>query len=92
MLATLCAALLAATARLDASNLLQVPEPQERPAARWRGQYCTAIGCAGAPAKPWSVAIGFGGAALAAIWIGRRRKGGTEAGGSEASTRRTRVD
>ncbi len=59
----LCAALLAHIARADEAA---ATESEARPAARWRGQGCTPICCAGAPANPWSVAVGFGGAALAA--------------------------
>jgi len=67
--AALCAALLAHVAQADRTA---APDPDARPAARWRGQFCTPAGCTGAPSNPWSVVAGFGGAALAAIWIGRR--------------------
>ncbi len=43
------------------------------PEPRVSGPYCTPIGCAGASGSPWSSAIGFGAAALAAGVIARRR-------------------
>jgi hypothetical protein len=67
--AALCAALLTYVAQADETA---EPDPDAHLAARWRGQFCTPAGCTGAPSNPWSVVAGFGGAALAAIWIGRR--------------------
>ncbi len=72
LIAALCSALLAHVAQADTAA---APESEARPAARWRGQSCTPAGCTGAPAKPWSVVVGFGAAALAAGWIGRRLSG-----------------
>jgi hypothetical protein len=72
LIAALCAALLAHVAQADEAA---PPEPNARPSARWRGQICTPAGCTTAPAKPWSIVIGFGVAALAAGWIGRRISG-----------------
>ena len=66
------AALLAHAAQADEAA---VPESEARSAARWRGQRCTPAGCTGTPANPWSVVVGFGEAALAAGWIGRRLSG-----------------
>jgi len=70
LISALCAALLAHFALAQ-----EIPElePEVRPAVHWRGRYCTPTGCTGAPSNPWSVAAGFGGAVLAAGWIGRRR-------------------
>ena len=38
------------------------------------GRFCTFATCAGSTQPPWSAAIGFGAAALAAGWIARRRE------------------
>ena len=38
------------------------------------GAYCTILGCRGASPSPFSEAAGFGGAALAAGWLGRRHR------------------
>ncbi len=40
------------------------------------GAYCTFLGCRGAAPSPFSEAAGFGAAALAAGWMGRRRFSG----------------
>jgi hypothetical protein len=40
---------------------------------RWKGRFCTATSCAGAPASPWSAAAGFASAILATGWISRRQ-------------------
>jgi len=40
---------------------------------RWKGRFCTATRCAGAPASPWSAGAGFAAAILAAGWISRRQ-------------------
>jgi hypothetical protein len=71
VITALCAALLAQVALADEPT---AAGSQARPAARWRGQYCTPTGCTGAPSNPWSIAAGFGGAALAARWLGGRRE------------------
>jgi len=71
VIAAVCAALLAQTALADETV---APGSNARPAAHWRGRFCTPFGCTGAPSNPWSVAAGFGAAALAAGWLGRRRE------------------
>ncbi len=61
-------ALLPATASAAAPRL---PDPDE--AASMRGRFCSFTRCTGAPAQPWSTALGFAAGAVASGWIGRRR-------------------
>jgi hypothetical protein len=49
----------------------QLPDPDE--VASMRGRFCSFTHCSGAPAHPWSIALGFGAVAVASGWIGRRR-------------------
>jgi hypothetical protein len=49
----------------------QSADPGE--AASLRGRFCSFTRCTGAPAQPWSTALGFAAAAVAIGWIGRRR-------------------
>ncbi|MGE4609504.1 MAG: hypothetical protein AAEJ52_22445, partial [Myxococcota bacterium] len=68
------------SAGLLAAPATSVPLSEPLPGATtqqaddWRGRYCTATSCAGAPSRPGSAALGFGSAVLAAGWIARRRQ------------------
>ncbi len=85
LIAALCTALLAHTAQADTAA---APESEARPAAHWRGQRCTLAGCTRAPANPWLVVVGFGGAALAAGWLGRRLSGSQRSSESSWTSRK----
>ena len=79
ILALAMAAPFASAAAFDPTETSPVPllsGPSEADAmqARWRRQVCTAAGCAGAASQPWSHAVGFGAVAVAAGWLGRRRR------------------
>ena len=79
ILALAMSAPLTSAAAFDPTQTSQVPvriAPSEAAAieARWRRQVCTAAGCAGAVSQPWSHAAGFGAVAVAAGWLGRRRR------------------
>lgn len=56
-----------------ATSPAPTPALPSAPPKDWIGRYCTPAGCAGAASNPWSTAIGFGAAAIAAGWLGRRR-------------------
>jgi hypothetical protein len=47
--------------------------PSAEEIEHWKGRYCTTPSCAPGSQNPWSAAIGFGTATLAAGWIGRPR-------------------
>jgi hypothetical protein len=49
----------------------EIPGPGD--AASMRGRFCTFTRCTGAPAQPWSTALGFAVVAVASGWIGSRR-------------------
>jgi MYXO-CTERM domain-containing protein len=73
VLATLALAMLPAesraappapTADLEAAALPETAAPR----------VCTPLGCVGAPSSPWTYAVSFAAAVLAAGWLGRRRR------------------
>ena len=66
--ATLWVALLTQTAGAATPPL---PDPAD--AASMRGRFCSFTRCTGAPARPWSNALGFAAVAVASGWIGHRR-------------------
>jgi hypothetical protein len=45
---------------------------------RWRHRFCSFDRCSPGRQHPWSVAIGFGVAAVAAGWLGRRTQPQTD--------------
>lgn len=49
--------------------------PAQAEAARaWRGRYCTPTGCGPVEAATAGSVLGFGVAALGAVWVSRRRE------------------
>jgi hypothetical protein len=62
-------AALAWIALFAASSAAAAPPSQVE---RWKGRFCTATRCAGAPSSPWGTAAAFGAVVLAAGWIARR--------------------
>ena len=64
------ALLLAASPARATSNASQADEAT----AGWIGRYCTPQGCRGPLESAAANAAGFGGAALAAVFLARRRR------------------